>query len=541
MTLRSLSIATRNLLCFGILATLVAALGLFSWFQLAQIRQLGHQVEQRHIPTLVAANDLGLLLARTRIETLRLLAMPDAETLANTRKKLDGLSTDVQAAFGRYQQGALSPQSRQALDDLRQVHREYMQGVRQLADLASAGQMAEARQVVQQSMAQLGIRMNACIETLRNAVQQDIHIASTEADTAYERSNGVTGLAILLALTLTGLLAWRLTRSVARPIAQAVAAARTIAAGDLTQALDSRGRDEAAQLLQAMQQMQTQLRETLAHIGDSATQLASAAEEMTAVTQESAHGLRQQNSEIELAATAVTEMSQAVEEVAGNAGSTSTASRQAAQTAAQGQRQLDETLGAIEALTDQVLGASAQARELESQTRDISQVLDVIRAVAEQTNLLALNAAIEAARAGEAGRGFAVVADEVRALAKRTGDSTSEIEKMIGSIQQGTGQTVDALLSSADQARLTREQAQAANAGLAAIAGAVSGIDERNLLIASAAEQQAQVAREVDRNLVRIRDLSVQTAAGAEQTYSASQQMAALADTLSGQVQRFQF
>ena len=541
MTLRSLSIATRNLLCFGILATLVAALGLFGWFQLAQIRQLGHQVEQRHIPTLVAANDLGLLLARTRIETLRLLAMPDAETLANTRKKLDGLSTDVQAAFGRYQQGALSPQSRQALDDLRQVHREYMQGVRQLADLASAGQMAEARQVVQQSMAQLGIRMNACIETLRNAVQQDIHIASTEADTAYERSNGVTGLAILLALTLTGLLAWRLTRSVARPIAQAVAAARTIAAGDLTQALDSRGRDEAAQLLQAMQQMQTQLRETLAHIGDSATQLASAAEEMTAVTQESAHGLRQQNSEIELAATAVTEMSQAVEEVAGNAGSTSTASREAAQTAAQGQRQLDETLGAIEALTDQVLGASAQARELESQTRDISQVLEVIRAVAEQTNLLALNAAIEAARAGEAGRGFAVVADEVRALAKRTGDSTSEIEKMIGSIQQGTGQTVDALLSSADQARLTREQAQAANAGLAAIAGAVSGIDERNLLIASAAEQQAQVAREVDRNLVRIRDLSVQTAAGAEQTYSASQQMAALADTLSGQVQRFQF
>ncbi|ALZ82729.1 chemotaxis protein [Pseudomonas oryzihabitans] len=541
MTLRSLSIATRNLLCFGILATLVAALGLFGWFQLAQIRQLGHQVEQRHIPTLVAANDLGLLLARTRIETLRLLAMPDAETLANTRKKLDGLSTDVQAAFGRYQQGALSPQSRQALDDLRQVHREYMHGVRQLADLASAGQMAEARQVVQQSMAQLGIRMNASIETLRNAVQQDIHLASTEADTAYERSNGVTGLAILLALSLTGLLAWRLTRSVARPIAQAVAAARTIAAGDLTQALDSRGRDEAAQLLQAMQQMQTQLRETLAHIGDSATQLASAAEEMTAVTQEGAHGLRQQNSEIELAATAVTEMSQAVEEVAGNAGSTSTASRQAAQTAAQGQRQLDETLGAIEALTDQVLGASAQARELESQTRDISQVLDVIRAVAEQTNLLALNAAIEAARAGEAGRGFAVVADEVRALAKRTGDSTSEIEKMIGSIQQGTGQTVDALLSSADQARLTREQAQAANAGLAAIAGAVSGIDERNLLIASAAEQQAQVAREVDRNLVRIRDLSVQTAAGAEQTYSASQQMAALADTLSGQVQRFQF
>ncbi|KTT11528.1 chemotaxis protein [Pseudomonas oryzihabitans] len=541
MTLRSLSIATRNLLCFGILAALVAALGLFGWFQLSQIRQLGHQVEQRHIPTLIAANDLGMLLARTRIETLRLLAMPDAESLANTRKKLDGLSTEVQAAFARYQQGVLSAQSRQALDDLRQVHREYLQGVQQLADLTSAGQLTEARQLVQQSMAQLGIRMNACIETLRDAVQQDIQTASTEADTTYGRSTTVTWLAILLALALTALLAWRLTRSFAGPIAEAVAAARTIATGDLTQPLDSRGKDEAAQLLQAMQQMQGQLRETLAHIGDSASQLASAAEEMTAVMQESAQGLQQQNNEIELAATAVTEMSQAVEEVAGNAGSTSTDSRQAAQTAAQGQRQLGETLGAIEALTEQVLGASSQARELETQTRDISQVLDVIRAVAEQTNLLALNAAIEAARAGEAGRGFAVVADEVRALAKRTGDSTSEIEKMIGSIQQGTGQTVDALLSSADQARQTREQAQAANAGLAAIAGAVSGIDERNLLIASAAEQQAQVAREVDRNLVRIRDLSVQTAAGAEQTRGASQQLADLATTLSGQVRRFQF
>jgi len=541
MTLRSLSIATRNLLCFGILAMLVAALGLFGWYQLAQIRELGHQVEQRHIPTLIAANDLSLLLARTRTETLRLLAMPDPASLAKTRTKLDELNTQVQALFEHYQQGILSPESRQALNELRQVQRQYMQGVQQLATLASAGQLDEARQVVERSMTSLGAQMTAGFETLRKAVQEDIHTASATADATYARSATVTWLAILLALALTALLAWRLTRSIAGPIAQAVAAARTIATGDLTQPLDARGHDEAAQLLQAMQQMQGQLRETLGHIGDSASQLASAAEEMTTVMQESATSLQQQNHEIEMAATAVTEMSQAVDEVAGNAGSTSTESRQAAQTAIQGQRQLGETLNAIEGLTEQVLGASTQARELEAQTRDISQVLDVIRAVAEQTNLLALNAAIEAARAGEAGRGFAVVADEVRALAKRTGDSTREIEKMIGSIQQGTGQTVDALLSSADQARQTREQAQAANAGLATIAGAVSGIDERNLLIASAAEQQAQVAREVDRNLVRIRDLSVQTAAGAEQTRGASQQLADLATTLSGQVRRFRF
>ena len=185
------------------------------------------------------------------------------------------------------------------------------------------------------------------------------------------------------------------------------------------------------------------------------------------------------------------------------------------------------------------MGAGDRARELAEQTRNISQVLDVIRSVAEQTNLLALNAAIEAARAGEAGRGFAVVADEVRGLAQRTGDSTREIEKMIGSIQHGTGQTVDALLTSADHARQTREQAQSASAALETIAQSVSGIDERNLVIASAAEEQAQVAREVDRNLVRIRDLSVQTAAGAEQTRAASQQLSELAVELNGQLRRF--
>ena len=274
-------------------------------------------------------------------------------------------------------------------------------------------------------------------------------------------------------------------------------------------------------------------------MGSSAEQLASAAEEMTAVMEKSANGLQQQNSEVEMAATAVTEMSQAVDEVASNAASASSESRKAADTARQGQQQLGSTLAAIETLAENVMGAGERAQELAEQTRDISKVLDVIRSVAEQTNLLALNAAIEAARAGDAGRGFAVVADEVRGLAQRTGDSTREIEKMIGSIQHGTGQTVDALLTSADQARQTREQAQSASAALETIAQSVSGIDERNLVIASAAEEQAQVAREVDRNLVRIHDLSVQTAAGAEQTRAASQQLSELAVALNGQVRKF--
>ena len=514
-------------------------MGILGITQMSQIREQSLVIETNAVPSIVEADNLSLQLARTRIEVLRLLAIPDATTVAKTRQKIEGISTEVTASFGRYDKLVATDRERQAFESLRQVHRDYLNNITQLAKLVTAGKVDEGRALVQASMAQLGAKMNESTEALRKINQESIKTAAEKAGATYSQSKAITWLAIGVALALTLLLAWRLTVSMTRPIAAAVGAAQTIASGDLIQTLDTRGKDEAALLLQAMQQMQTNLRDTLGHLGHSANQLASAAEKMTAVMRESATGLQQQNSEIEMAATAVTEISQAVDEVAGNATSTSTESRQAADTARHGQQQLGNTLAAIETLTENVMGAGDRARELAEQTRNISQVLDVIRSVAEQTNLLALNAAIEAARAGDAGRGFAVVADEVRGLAQRTGDSTREIEKMIGSIQHGTGQTVDALLTSADQARQTREQAQAASAALETSAQSVSGIDERNLVIASAAEEQAQVAREVDRNLVRIRDLSVQTAAGAEQTRAASQQPSELAVELNGQIRRF--
>ncbi|EPN53990.1 methyl-accepting chemotaxis protein, partial [Pseudomonas syringae pv. actinidiae ICMP 18807] len=170
---------------------------------------------------------------------------------------------------------------------------------------------------------------------------------------------------------------------------------------------------------------------------------------------------------------------------------------------------------------------------------DISKVLDVIRAIAEQTNLLALNAAIEAARAGEAGRGFAVVADEVRALAHRTQQSTREIEQMVGSIQTGTGNAVTAMEQTSVQAHKTLEMANGAGKALLEITESISQINERNLMIATAAEEQAQVAREVDRSLVSIRDLSSQTSEGSNQTAIATAELSTLAAGLNRLTKQF--
>ncbi|MFC3940446.1 methyl-accepting chemotaxis protein [Pseudomonas gingeri] len=285
--------------------------------------------------------------------------------------------------------------------------------------------------------------------------------------------------------------------------------------------------------------MQQTLRNTLQGISGSAAQLATAADELNAVTLGSTRDMQQQNNEIEQAATAVTEMTTAVEEVARNAVSTSEATRESSDSARLGQERVSETVEAINALAGEVAHTGELVQSLAARSQDIGKVLDVIRAIAEQTNLLALNAAIEAARAGESGRGFAVVADEVRALAHRTQQSTQEIEQMVQGMRNGSTQALDSMQASSRRAASTLALAERAGDALQTITSSVHQIHERNLVIASAAEEQAQVAREVDRNLVNIRDLSLRSATGADQTSASSHELSQLANSLRGMVGQF--
>jgi len=539
MKIRNLKIATRTVLCFSVLALATISLGLFGLSQLSIIRDQALILETNSMPSIIEADNLALQLARARMEVLRLVAMPDLDTRISTESKLKRINDEIDAAFNRYQPLLSSIEERQKFDSLHRVYQDYVKRLEQLKNLVALDDIDTARAFIKSDMAGAGAQMNEISEALRFINLRDVHEASVSSDKTYWYSKVITFFAVLLSLVFSVVIAWRFTLSLAQPITQAVIAAKTIANGDLTQSLDVRGTDEPALLLQAMKLMQNSLLDTISHLEYSSTQLASSAEEMSSVMQESAKDMLLQRTEIEMAATAINEMSQAVEEVANNATSTSIESQKAAEIARQGQSQLETTLIAIETLTVDVLDAQSRAHRLAEQTTNITNVLDVIRSVADQTNLLALNAAIEAARAGDAGRGFAVVADEVRALAHRTSESTREIESMIVNIQTGTAHTVEALESSAEQANLTRIQAQSASQALTAIAKAVSGIDELNLVIASSAEEQAQVSREVDRNIIRIRDLSLQTASGSEQTRDASQQLSELASVLNAQVRKF--
>jgi len=539
MSLRRLNIAPRAGLGFGIMALLVVALGGFALQQMTSMRQQSEQVDNNWLPSVISVGRMTQDMLRIRALTLRLLVNTDPAAQQQNRARIEEIKGGLSKAQNHYDGLIVLPEERTLFDRYQVLERQYMILQGQMVQLATDGHVQAAAALVNGEMNQLADQMTA---TLNELIELNNHQANSATDLAEAVYNGAkvwVGVLLVIALSLTVVLALALTRSIVRPLGQSLKVAETVATGDLTPQITVQGDDEPARLLAALKSMQQSLRETIGRISDSASQLASASEELSAVTEDATRGLQQQSMEIEQAATAVNQMTAAVEEVASNAVATSEASRESDQIARRGREQVQATVTAIEALANGVAGNAEEVGQLAQQVHDISKVLDVIGSIAEQTNLLALNAAIEAARAGEAGRGFAVVADEVRALAHRTQSSTQEIEQMIVAIRSGAERAVQGMQHSDAQARSTLDGAHAAGQALEAIAAAIGQINERNLVIASASEQQAQVAREVDRNLTTIRDLAHQSSAGAEETSAASQALSRLAVDLNTLVQRF--
>ena len=539
MTIRTMNIAPRAFLGFSLIGALMLILGLFALSQMSKIRAAGDDIAINGVPSFQTLNALTVTGVRMRVLSHRLLTDREPNTQNRTIELLAEQNQQLNKSQAAYAKLISSPVEQSDYNDYMRLMDEYRKIETRLVTLSRAGDLQELTRVLNAESAANAEQINVALGKLTDFNNAQLTIINQSAADQYSSAfNWVVGLLIIASL-LTMLFAWLLTKSITQPIALALEAAETIAEGNLTRPIKVDGTDEAGRLLLAMQKMQEKLRDTLMRISGSATQLASAAEELNAVTDESARGLAQQDNEIEQAATAVNEMTSAVEEVARNAVSTSEASKNATASAGDGRDLVHETVNAIERMSGDVQSTADLIGNLAEESRDIGKVLDVIRGLADQTNLLALNAAIEAARAGEAGRGFAVVADEVRALAHRTQQSTSEIERMVGSIQGGTQKAVSSMRNSTERAESTLNIAKGAGLALETINTAVIEINERNLVIAAAAEEQAAVAREVDRNLVNIRDLSTQSSNGAAQTSAASGELTRLAVDLNSMVSRF--
>ncbi len=540
MVLRQLNIAPRAALGFALIAVLVALLGVFALGQMSSIRDSEVAVETQWLPSIRGGDEIREWMLRIRTISLRMALDQDPKNIAVYRGQMDTRDKELSEKIAAYEKLVVTPEGKALYDQFKQTFAAYRTGIAQSFTLAEQGRRDELIKLLLVDMKTVVDGSGKQLNDLAELFSKQVSIESQKSQEHYANSRMIVSLFVVLAALATVALAMLLTRSIVKPLGEALNAAENVARGDLTRPIETHGNDEVSRLLKALAAMQQNLRETLQGISGSAAQLSTAADELNAVTLDSTHSLQQQNNEIEQAATAVTEMTTAVEEVARNAVSTSDATRQSSESASLGQQRVSDTVDAIGALASDVQVTGGLVQSLANQSQDIGKVLDVIRAIAEQTNLLALNAAIEAARAGESGRGFAVVADEVRALAYRTQQSTQEIEQMVQGMRSGATQALDSMQASSSRAASTLAMAERAGDALQTITASVNEIHERNLVIASAAEEQAQVAREVDRNLVNIRDLSVRSASGADQTSASSHELSQLANSLRTMVQRFQ-
>ena len=338
----------------------------------------------------------------------------------------------------------------------------------------------------------------------------------------------VAALAILIGLVFSFLI----THVINRPLHETAALAHRIADGDLTQHIRTQRKDEIGDLMQAMAQMTIRLREVLSEIGLSVSELSAASSQLNATTDKNQQGMEQQRAETDQVATAINEMTMAVQEVAHNAEDAWSAATSADEQSREGVNGIHDAIKQIEHMAEEIAATADSMQQLKEQSDDIGRVIDVIKGIASQTNLLALNAAIEAARAGEAGRGFAVVADEVRGLAMRTQDSTGEIESLIANLQH---QAEGALAKMELGQQLTSDSVSAARGTgelLRDIAESVSRIQQMNQQIATAAEEQGLVSEEINQSIVRVRDITESTVSASGETTRSTAVLAQLSQKL---------
>ncbi|AMW85993.1 Methyl-accepting chemotaxis protein I (serine chemoreceptor protein) [Pseudomonas yamanorum] len=444
-------------------------------------------------------------------------AETEARAAAQIEKAIDGLK-GLHVAFGANQQSALT-----ALETALGAYRSAVQNYK----AANANIVSARAEMTTQG---------TDIVTISDKLY-DIQLQRRDAESAQARSLQL--ISTLLALLVGIVAAVIITRQITRPLRETLAVVERIASGDLSHNIQVTRRDELGVLQQGIQRMGTTLRELISGIRDGVTQIAAAAEELSAVTEQTSAGVNSQKIETDQVATAMHEMTATVQEVARNAEQASQAASAADGEARAGDKVVAEAIAQIERLAAEVARSTDAMTHLQQESNKIGSVMDVIKAVAEQTNLLALNAAIEAARAGEAGRGFAVVADEVRGLAQRTQKSTEEIEGLVAGLQNGTQQVAAVMNNSRSLTDSSVELTRKAGVSLENITRTVSNIQSMNQQIAAAAEQQSAVAEEISRSIVNVRDVSEQTAAASDETAKSSVELARLGGQLQQMVSHF--
>lgn len=489
---------------------------------------------------LLAVSQLRQTWMNLLIANRAFMALRTKSEISNLELYAQGFQ-DAVVKFGNETGSLLNFEQESALEEIQESLTPYMAGMKELIAVHSSDKWRTDSYLMRTEISPLVHSIKEDIKELVNTQRQAVELSSQAI-----LDNVVAASSVVLSLLVVGLImgvagAWIVSKMIVTPINETVEAMHDIAAGegDLTKRLEVKGKDEIADLSRGFNDIIELIHSTIRNVTDASSQLASAAEELSATSASANENMVKEKNQLDQIATAMTEMSSTAQEVAVNADSAATGTQQADQQASEGRGIVSQTMNAINSLASEVESASTTIKQLEADTEQIGTVVEVIRGIAEQTNLLALNAAIEAARAGEQGRGFAVVADEVRSLANRTQQSTQEIQDMIEKLQVGAQNAVKVMDAGQEQAGTTVDKASQADVSLNEISGSITEVFNMNTQIAEAVRQQGMVTEEVNTNIVTLASLAEETETGSQQISAASDELSSLAYQLQTIIGKF--
>ena len=521
------SVKTKLLSAFALILLLLITSSIISYSAVNELFEKNDQTR--------AVSRLNNLVDQARLNEKNFFLRNDPRYAEST------LSTIEEAIeLAEYERGVLeTPEEKEAMAIIAKDLTEYREAFERMVSQQADPVDSSARESTTTTMDQDEARV---IELARDArAQADAALALGRAQTEQTRDTTtlillVTGIIAVIVGSASALL---ITRSIVRPLDQLSEHAARVADGDLTQNLHANRKDDLGRLMEAMQVMTENLGHMVREVTDGIAQVASSAEELSAVTEQSSAGATQQRDQTDQVATAMNQMTATIQDVARNAEEAATAASETDTRAKEGYDTVSMAMTRIEVLSRDINQSAESIGRLREESANIGTILDVIREIAEQTNLLALNAAIEAARAGEQGRGFAVVADEVRGLAQRTHQSTGEIESLVSALQNRANEAVENMHTNSQSAESAVNASRSVGEALASIVTSVSTIQSMNQQIATAVEEQTSVAEDISENVVSIREVTDQNATANQQIAVSSNDLASLGSDLKGISERF--